>query len=87
MGKGRSKSKLESLVRGHTINGGYRLRLDDRPGSIEVGKMADLIVLDHNLFEADRYEIHKIRLEAVLMEGKLIQGGLKLSIISPDLRR
>ncbi len=68
---------LENLVRGYTINAAYQLRLDDRLGSIEVGKIADLIVLDQNLFEVDRHEIHKIRPEAVFMAGELIRGGVE----------
>ncbi len=45
-------------------------------GSIEVGKLADLLFFDQNLLEADRYEIWKIRPSAVMMEGKVIHGAL-----------
>jgi predicted amidohydrolase YtcJ len=45
-------------------------------GSIEVGKLADLVVLDRNLFEIDRYEIAGATPEAVLMEGEVIHGVL-----------
>ena len=50
--------------------------LEDVIGSIEVGKLADLIVLDRNLFEIDRYEISGATPEAVLMEGEVIHGRL-----------
>ena len=45
-------------------------------GSIEVGKSADLVVLDDNLFEMDRYAIHTTKPSAVMMEGEIIQGQL-----------
>lgn len=67
---------LEQLVEGYTRNGAYQLRLENELGSIEVGKLADLVVLDNNLFEVDRHEIWKVKPAAVMMEGQVIQGSL-----------
>ncbi len=67
---------LEDLIKGYTLSGAYQLRMEDQLGSIEVGKLADLVVLDRNLFEIDRYEIHEVRPEAVIMEGEIIRGSL-----------
>lgn len=66
---------LDRLIQGYTINGARQLRLADQVGSIEVGKSADLVVLEENIFEIDRYDIHKIIPQAVMMEGRLIHGG------------
>jgi len=63
---------LEDLVRGYTLSGAYQLRMDDSLGSIQVGKSADLVVLNENLFEMDRYDIHKIKVEMTIMAGKTI---------------
>jgi len=49
--------------------------MEDKIGSIEAGKLADFVVLGEDLFEADPYAIHKIKPDAVVMEGLLIQGG------------
>jgi predicted amidohydrolase YtcJ len=51
--------------------------MEDQIGSIEAGKLADLVVLDENLFEMDRQEIHKIKPSAVMMEGELVHGDLR----------
>ncbi|MEE9230822.1 MAG: amidohydrolase family protein [Acidobacteriota bacterium] len=67
---------LDSLVDGYTRNAAFQLGRLDELGSIEVGKKADLVVLNRNLFEVDRYDIHKIRPAAVFMDGKLVHGEL-----------
>jgi predicted amidohydrolase YtcJ len=67
---------LELLIRGYTINGAYQLRMEDKIGSIETGKLADLVVLDENLFEMDPYDIYEIEPAAVMMEGELLHGAL-----------
>jgi len=67
---------LEQSIEGYTLNGAYQLRMEDAIGSIEVGKLADLVVLEKNLFEVDRYEIWKVKPSTVMMEGEVIQGSL-----------
>ena len=64
------------MVRGYTSNGAYQLRIENLVGSIENGKLADLLVFDENLFEADRYEIWQIKPSIEVMEGELIRGAL-----------
>jgi predicted amidohydrolase YtcJ len=68
---------IDLLIRGYTLNGAYQLRMEDRIGSIESGKAADLVVLGENLFETDRYALHKVMPDAVVMEGVLMSGGFE----------
>ena len=68
--------RLDSLVDGYTRNAAFQLRRADQLGSIEVGKRADLVVLDRNLFESDRYDIHKVRPVSVWLDGKQVHGEL-----------
>jgi predicted amidohydrolase YtcJ len=67
---------IENMIRGYTINGAAQLGMEDDLGSIEVGKSADLVVLDRNLFETLPTQVRFARPIAVLMEGKVIQGAL-----------
>ena len=70
---------LDSLVDGYTRNAAFQLGRSDQLGSIEAGKRADFVVLDRNLFEIDRYEIHKSRPVAVLMDGEIVHVELHQS--------
>ena len=56
----------------YTVNAAWALHQDRETGSIEVGKLADLIVLDRNLFEVPVDRIHEVRVERTLLEGKTV---------------
>jgi predicted amidohydrolase YtcJ len=62
---------LDEALRANTLGSAYQLRLDDRVGSIEVGKLADLVVLDRNLFEVRPGEIHAAKVLMTLMNGQI----------------
>ena len=61
---------LASTLEIYTINGARTLRLGDVTGSIEVGKSADLIVLDRNLFEIPADEIADTKALTTYFEGR-----------------
>ena len=63
---------IEGMIRGYTIDAAYQLHMEDEIGSLEVGKKADLVVLDRNLFETDPYEIHKTEVVMTLMDGNVV---------------
>jgi len=67
-----NRLSIESLVRGFTIDAAYQLHLEDEIGSIEVGKKADLVVLERNLFEVDPYTIHDIGVEMTMLGGDIV---------------
>jgi predicted amidohydrolase YtcJ len=56
----------------YTYNGAYANFLDHKTGSLEVGKQADLIVLEHNLFEIPTEEISKTKVLLTLIDGKAV---------------
>jgi predicted amidohydrolase YtcJ len=66
---------LATMIDAYTINGAYTIKLEDRQGSIEVGKRADLVVLDRNLFEIDPYEISDANVTMTVFDGRTVYPG------------
>jgi predicted amidohydrolase YtcJ len=64
------------LVNGYTTNAAYQLGRSDEIGSIVVGLRADFVVLNQNLFEVDKYVIHKSAPTAVIIAGTVVVGEL-----------
>lgn len=61
---------LKDMIESYTINGAYANFSEHETGSIRVGKKADLVVLDKNLFEVPEHSIYKTRILLTLLEGK-----------------
>ena len=58
-----------------TLNGAQAIGLSDVTGSIEVGKSADMIVLDRNLFTSDTRAIHQTKVLKTIFRGKAVYEG------------
>ena len=67
---------LATAIEIFTRNGAHAMRLQRSTGSIEVGKHADMIVLDRNLFEIPPEQIGDTRVLVTLLEGQAVyQSG------------
>jgi len=62
---------MEAL-RGYTLYGAWLSFEDDRKGSIEPGKLADMIVLDQDILTVDPDHIMDINVEQTWLGGKLV---------------
>ena len=63
---------LPTMIALYTINAAWALHQDHETGSIEPGKLADLIVLDRDLFEVPVSRIHEVGVERTLLQGKTV---------------
>ncbi|WP_162300058.1 amidohydrolase [Kineobactrum sediminis] len=63
---------LADALRIMTLDGAKAMRLDHMTGSIEVGKSADMVVLDRNLFAMESQNISDIRVLSTLFAGKIV---------------
>jgi len=66
---------LRTALRMVTLNGAISMYAGDSTGSIEVGKSADFIVLDRNLFEIPPEDIADIRVEMTVFKGNTVYGA------------
>ena len=61
---------IQQALRAMTINGAYQLRIEDRAGSLEPGKWADLLVVDRNPYATPAAELDQLQVKAVYLAGK-----------------
>lgn len=62
---------LEQMVYGYTMAGAWQMRMEDRIGSITKGKLADLIILDKNIFTVPTNELSSVKVLMTMMNGKI----------------
>ena len=60
---------LETMLAAYTLEDAYLQHEDDVTGSIEVGKAADLVILDRNLFETPPREIGNAKVLLTFLAG------------------
>ena len=60
------------VLRAATMNSSYELHQDLATGSIEPGKLADLIVLDRNVLKIPAEEIAQIKVLQTVVGGRVV---------------
>lgn len=63
---------IYETLRAYTEGGAITFNREKELGTIEVGKLADIIVLDKNIFETDESEVPKTIVELTMMDGKVV---------------
>jgi len=63
---------LPTAIQAMTINSAYIMNQETTVGSIEVGKRADMIVLDKNLFEIPATEISSATIQFTIFDGLVV---------------
>jgi hypothetical protein len=60
---------LQQVLQIFTLQNARAMKIDDKSGSVELGKLADLIVLNHNLFEIPISQIGDTQVLRTLFAG------------------
>ncbi len=66
---------LLAVIKMHTINAAWQLHMERDTGSIEVGKYADLVVLNQNLFEVPTERISDTTVVQTILGGKVVYSA------------
>ena len=63
---------LAQAVAGYTLGAAYAGRREKTEGSIEPGKLADMIIVSQNIFDIDPHEIAKTKVVETIVGGRVV---------------
>jgi predicted amidohydrolase YtcJ len=63
---------MAEAIKHYTLGSAYASFEEDIKGSLEAGKLADMVVLSHNLFEIEPREILETRVLCTILGGKVV---------------
>jgi predicted amidohydrolase YtcJ len=66
------KITVEEAVRAYTLGSAYAEFADQVKGSLTIGKLADLVMLDKNIFDIDPVEIQNAHVLLTVMDGRIV---------------
>jgi predicted amidohydrolase YtcJ len=66
------KISVEDAIKCYTINSAYAAFEEDIKGSIEAGKLADLVVLSDDILKIDPVKIKDVTVEMTIVDGEII---------------
>ncbi|HEX8181956.1 MAG TPA: amidohydrolase [Pyrinomonadaceae bacterium] len=66
------KITVEEAVRAYTVGSAYAEFTDDVKGTLTPGKLADLVILDRDIFKIDPVEIEHARVTLTIMDGRVV---------------
>jgi predicted amidohydrolase YtcJ len=63
---------VEETVRGYTLSAAFAGRREKTEGSIEQGKLADLIIVSQNIFDIDPHRIAETKVLTTMVGGRVV---------------
>jgi hypothetical protein len=64
--------EVMDAIRVYTWNGAYMSKEEDKLGSIELGKLADIIVLDRDILTIDPEDLLNVQVLTTMVDGKIV---------------
>ena len=69
------KITVEQALRAYTVGGAYASFDESRKGTLAAGKLADLVMIDRNLFEIPPEQLREAKVLATVVGGKVVSGS------------
>jgi predicted amidohydrolase YtcJ len=69
------KITVEEALRAYTTGGAYASFDEARKGALTAGKLADLVMIDRDLFKIPPEQIREAKVVATVVGGKVVSGG------------
>jgi len=66
------KITLEEAIRAYTMGSAYAEFQDQAKGSLEPGKLADLVVLDRDIFKTEPADLDTVKVAMTIVDGKVV---------------
>lgn len=66
---------VEQMIRMVTLDAAKSMGIENERGSLEIGKAADLVVLDRNILEIPEKEIGQVKILYTLADGEIVYNG------------
>lgn len=63
---------LDQIIKAATYGGAYSMNLEDEIGTIEVGKKADLIIMDMDITTSDIEDVSNVQIKKTFSDGRLV---------------
>jgi len=63
---------VAQAIDGYTLGAAFAGRREKTEGSLEIGKLADLIILSHNIFDMDPHTISATKVVTTIVGGRLV---------------
>lgn len=60
-----------------TCNGAYAIFQEDKKGTLEIGKMADIVILDRDILSAEKKKIKDIEVVTTIKGGRILYNKFK----------
>ncbi|PAK37462.1 amidohydrolase [Peribacillus simplex] len=76
------KLTLAEALKAYTYGSAYGCFREHELGTLEAGKLADLVVLDRNLFDIPESEVLKTKVELTINDGKFVYKSEETSLSS-----
>lgn len=73
---GRRSISVEEAVRAYTAGSAYAEFQEDVKGTLEIGKLADFVILSDDIFTRKRAEISKVKVLTTVVGGKVVYSAL-----------